>query len=204
MNGSKFSVIIPTMWYSDKIFKLLDNLESSPFVGEILLIDNNKGKRPAQINDTDKITILEQSENIYVNPAWNLGVEKSKYENICISNDDLVWDVGVLSHILDNIHLGIIGQACSNYDRILELNPKIQPMIGRESGWGCCFFIHKSKWKPIPSELKIACGDDYLIKNIPAFMVSGLPLEYEQVSITSIKLEFFQIQQNDINLWSQY
>jgi hypothetical protein len=198
MSGNKFSVIIPTMWYSDKIFKLLDNLESSPLVGEILLIDNNKGKRPAQINDTDKITILEQSENIYVNPAWNLGVELSKFDNICISNDDLIWDVNVLPHILDNIHIGIIGQACSNYDRNSELNPKIEPMIGREWGWGCCFFIHKSNWKSIPSQLKIACGDDYLIREIPPYMISGLPLEYEQISITSIKSEFFTIQENDL------
>lgn len=186
------------MWYSDKIFKLLDNLESSPYVGEILLIDNNKGKRPAQINDTDKITILEQSQNIYVNPAWNLGVELSKFDNICITNDDLIWDVRVLEFISQVISVGIIGQNCSNYDRNSELIPKIEPMIGREWGWGCCFFVHKSNWKPIPSQLKIACGDDYLIKEIPSFKLSGLPLEYEQISITSIKPEFFQIQQNDI------
>lgn len=208
MNGNKFSVVIPTMWYSDKIFKLLDNLESSPYVGEILLIDNNKSNRPAQINNTDKITILEQEENIYVNPAWNLGVEKSKFENICITNDDLIWDVRVLEFISQVIYVGIIGQACSNYDRNDEYNPQLKPMIGREWGWGCCFFVHKSNWKVIPSELKIACGDDYLIKNIPSFMISGIPIEYEQVSITSIKSEFFKIQQNDIEqfqfLWSQF
>jgi hypothetical protein len=199
MNGNKFSVIIPTMWYSDKIFKLLDNLESSPLVGEILLIDNNKGNRPAQINNTDKISILEQSENIYVNPAWNLGVELSKFDNLCITNDDLVWDVDVLPFILDNIHIGVIGQESSNWDANVKLNPKIHPMPNRVWGWGCCFFIHKSNWKPIPHQLKIACGDDYLVRNLPSFMVSGIPIEYLQVSITSIKPEFFTIQQNDIN-----
>jgi hypothetical protein len=198
MSGNKFSVIIPTMWYSDKIFKLLDNLESSPYVGEILLIDNNKGNRPAQINNTDKITILKQSENIYVNPAWNLGVEKSQYQNICISNDDLVWDVRVLEFISQVISVGIIGQACSNWDRKDEYNPQLKPMPDREWGWGCCFFVHKNNWKPIPSQLKIACGDDYLIRELPSFMVSGIPIEYEMVSFTSIKPEFFQIQQNDI------
>lgn len=203
MNGNKFSVIIPTMWYSDKIFKLLDNLESSPLVGEILLIDNNKGNRPAQINNTDKITILEQSQNIYVNPAWNLGVELSKFDNICITNDDLVWDVEVLPFILDNIHIGVIGQESSNWDiNQKRLNPKIERMPNRVWGWGCCFFIHKSNWKPIPPQLKIACGDDYLVKELPSFMVSGVPIEYHQISITSIKPEFFTIQQNDIEQYN--
>lgn len=198
MNGSKFSVIIPTMWYSDKIHRLLGNLEQSPLVGEIILIDNNKLKRPAQINDTEKIRIIEQEQNIYVNPSWNLGVELSNFNNICISNDDLIWDVQVLPLILDNIEIGVIGQSCSNYDRNPEFQPKIEPITKREWGWGCCFFIHKSKWIPIPSELKIACGDDFLISKINSFKVSGLPLEYEQVSITSIKPEFFGLQQTDI------
>lgn len=198
MNGSKFSVIIPTMWYSDKIFKLLDNLEQSPLVGEVILIDNNKSKRPAQINDTEKIRIIEQDKNIYVNPSWNLGVELSTFENLCISNDDLIWDVEVLPFVLDNINLGIIGQACSNYDRNQILEPKIDVMQNREWGWGCCFFVHKSKWIPIPSVLKIACGDDFLISKIDSFKISGLPLEYKEVSITSIKPEFFGLQQTDI------
>ena len=47
--GHKFSIIIPTMWCSDLIFKLLPILEDSNFVGEIILIDNDKSKRPAHI-----------------------------------------------------------------------------------------------------------------------------------------------------------
>ena len=80
----KFSVIIPTMWKCDLIFKLLPILEASDFVGEILLIDNDKSNRPPQITNTTKLRIIEQEQNIYVNPAWNLGVELSNYPNICI------------------------------------------------------------------------------------------------------------------------
>ena len=200
----KFSVIIPTMWCSDLIFKLLPILEASDFVGEIILIDNDKSNRPPQIITTSKLRILEQEENIYVNPAWNLGIELSNYPNICISNDDLVWDVQLLPYIFENIDLGIIGQATSNYfDGHSEI--KIEAITERGWGWGCCFFIHKKNWIEIPTEFKIACGDEYLVSKIPSYQISGTPIETEphpwSVSRTASKNEFYDIQENDIKTW---
>jgi hypothetical protein len=205
-NRYKFSVIIPTMWCSDLIFKLLDNLESSYFVGEIILIDNDKSKRPAHIRNTDKIRIIEQEENIYVNPAWNLGVELSRYPNICISNDDLVWNVRLLPYLLENINLGIIGQATSNYfegDGDLD----IIPITDRNWGWGCCFFLLKSKWITIPPQLLVACGDDFLVSKIPAYQIKGTAIETEphpwSVSRTASRNEFVQISFQDMGAFSK-
>lgn len=192
----KFSVIIPTMWCSDLIFKLLDSLNDSPFVGEIILIDNDKSKRPPQITSTSKLRIIEQEENIFVNPAWNLGVELANYPNICISNDDLVWNVELLPFIYENIHLGIIGQGTSNYyDEHGEI--KIERITERNWGWGCCFFLQKEQWISIPPQLKVACGDDWLISKIPAYQISGTPIETEphpwSVSRTTSKNEFVEM-----------
>ena len=202
----KFSVIIPTMWCSDLIFKLLPILETSDFVGEVILIDNDKSKRAAHIVNTDKIRIIEQEQNIYVNPAWNLGVELSNYPNICISNDDLVWNVQILPFILENIHLGIIGQATSNYfDGHSEI--KIEDITERGWGWGCCFFLQKDKWVKIPQQLKVACGDDWLISKISAYQISGTPIETEphpwSVSRTASKNEFVQISFQDMGNFSK-
>lgn len=205
-NKFKFSVIIPTMWCSDLIFKLLDNLESSYFVGEIILIDNDKSKRPAHIKNTDKIRIIEQEKNIYVNPSWNLGVELANYENICISNDDLVWNVKLLPYLLENIHLGIIGQGTSNYyDGYSEI--LITPTEERNWGWGCCFFLLKSKWVTIPSQLLVACGDDWLVSKIPAYQISGTPIETEphpwSVSRTASRNEFVQLSVQDMEAFKE-
>ena len=202
----KFSVIIPTMWCSDLIFKLLDSLNDSPFVGEIILIDNDKSKRPPQITSTSKLRIIEQEENIFVNPAWNLGVELSNYPNICISNDDLVWNVQLLPLIFQNIHLGIIGQATSNYyDECGEI--KIEPITERNWGWGCCFFIEKLKWISIPTQFKIACGDDWLISKIPAYQIIGTPIETEphpwSVSRTASKNEFVEMSFRDLEAFAK-
>jgi hypothetical protein len=196
----KFSIIIPTMWCSDLIFKLLDLLNDSTFVGEIILIDNDKSKRPSQINSTKKLRIIEQEKNIYVNPAWNLGVELANYPNICISNDDLVWNVQILPIIFENIHLGIIGQATSNYFEG-DTEIKIEAITERNCGWGCCFFLHKDNWIPIPSELKVAYGDDWLISKIKPYQISGTMVETEPhpwgLSRTASKNEFVEISFRD-------
>jgi len=194
------------MWCSDLIFKLLDILNDNDMVGEIILIDNDKSKRPPQITSTSKLRIIEQEENIYVNPAWNLGVELSNYPNICISNDDLVWNVQLLPLIFENIHLGSIGQATSNYfDGPSEI--KISHITERKWGWGCCFFLQKEQWIPIPPQLKVACGDDWLVSKIPAYEISGTPIETEphpwSVSRTASKNEFVQISFQDMGAFSK-
>jgi hypothetical protein len=205
MNGNKFSVIIPTMWYSDKILKSLPLLESSPDVGEIILIDNNKSRRPAQISSTDKIILLEQEKNIFVNPAWNLGVELSNYENICISNDDLVWDVNCLPYINENLHLGIIGQDGKNYYGGGEYS--LHKLDKRGWGWGCLLFVHKTNWKPIPSTLKVAYGDDWLLREIGGWMITGIQIETEPhpwgLSRTASRNEFVKISAEDEREWNK-
>ena len=205
MNGNKFSVIIPTMWYSDKILKSLPLLESSPDVGEIILIDNNKSRRPAQITPTLKLRIIEQEKNIFVNPAWNLGVELSNYENICISNDDLVWDVNCLPYINENLHLGIIGQDGKNYYGGGEYS--LHKLDKRGWGWGCLLFVHKTKWKPIPSTLKVAYGDDWLLREIGGWMITGIQIETEPhpwgLSRTASRNEFVKISVEDEREWNK-
>lgn len=197
-----FSVVIPTLWHSDYIYTTINRLEHHPLVGEIIIIDNSSEVK--ELNG-DKIKHIYERNNTYVNPAWNKGVSISKYDNICIANDDLAFNPNVLDFVLPHIKCGIIGQHISNYDKwVTDFNPAIEKMEGRDWGWGCLFFIHKSNWIDIPNDLLIACGDDYLLKNVNGggWKVSGNPIEYEQVSITSIKSQFFQIQQNDIDTYN--
>jgi hypothetical protein len=201
----KFSVIIPTMWCSNLILKLLDVLNDNHMVGEVILIDNDSSKRPPQITPTSKLRIIEQEQNIYVNPAWNLGVELSNYENICISNDDLVWDVNCLPYIKENLHLGIIGQDGKNYYGGGEYS--LQKIDKRGWGWGCLLFIDKINWKPIPSTLKVAYGDDWLLREVGGWMITGIEIETEPhpwgLSRTASKNEFVNISFEDEREWNK-
>lgn len=189
------------MWKSELIWTSIKQLEEHPEVGEIILIDNSSEQK--ELNG-EKICHIREGVNTYVNPAWNKGVRISKFDNLCIANDDLAFNPALFHFVKPHIHKGVIGQNISNYDKwITEFNPAIEKMEGRDWGWGCLFFIHKTNWVDIPNDLLIACGDDYLIKNVKGggWKISGNPIEHTQISITSIRPEFFSIQLNDIKTY---
>jgi len=195
------------MWYSDKIHENLRRLNDCDEVGEIILIDNNSSLKPMHIPYRSKLRYLPQNRNIYVNPAWNLGIQESKYNNICISNDDVLFDTDVLKFIKPHLSEGIYGMSTGNYygvdkDKSYEINK----LDHRPWGWGCLFFINKDNWIPIDERLKIACGDDWLIHHTKsgAYEITNLDLQDDKVSTTAIRGEFSQIQKQDIELWSQY
>jgi hypothetical protein len=208
MSGNKFSVIIPTMWYSDKIHRHLLNLNDCQEVGEIILIDNNTSLKPTYLDSITKLVYLPQEKNIFVNPAWNLGVRTSGYQNLCISNDDIEFDTDIFSWMEDNMNEGVAGMWTGNYygengDKPYER----EPIVGRPWGWGCLYFIHKDNWVEIDERLKIACGDDFLIRFVKGggYMIKNMDLGHDDISITSRRGEFFGQQQEDIKLWeSQY
>ena len=186
-----FSVIIPTLWKSHRTASLLADLENCPLVGEIIIIDNaNSGYQ-----SNGKIKIVSQKCNIFVNPAWNLGVKLAKYEQICIANDDINFDTDIFSYLNGRIE-GVIGMDANNYSAQKSGIFATNRIRERCWGWGCLFFVNKRDWIDIPEQLLIACGDDYLISQLPAYMVSNLAIQTE-VSTTSFSIEFFPIQEQD-------
>jgi hypothetical protein len=198
-----YSVIIPTLWKCNAIHKLLFSLDLCKEVGEIILIDNSDN--PPEYLGIDKIVHIKEYKNTYVNPAWNKGVSLAKYDNIAIINDDLCFPMDVFNYVKNHMDKGVIGMYAGNYDRINMPGYQIEKMGLREWGWGCVIFIKKQNWVNIPDDLLIACGDDYLIKNVNGggWMLKNLEIEYEQVSRTSILREFFEQQDNDIKTFNE-
>ena len=204
MGSNKFSVIIPTMWYSDKTHTNLVNLNDCEDVGEIILIDNNTPLKPDYIDNLDKVRYLPQKENIFVNPAWNLGVRESVYTYICICNDDIVFDTKIFEYMRNHITSGVFGMWTGNYyGENSNLPYEIKPIDGRPWGWGCLIFIYKANWKEIDERLKIACGDDWLIHHCDGggYQIHNLDLGGDEISQTTRRGEFFGQQQKDIELW---
>lgn len=192
------------MWYANAYLnKLLYNLQQSDLVGEIIIIDNNWLSQEKANTDYSKVIIFSMPENIYVNQAWNIGVSIAKYDNICISNDDLSWDVNCLSFILDNLDNKVIGMSTANYSKELPKgNFTLTKLDERVWGWGCCIFLNKSKWVDIPNDLKIACGDDWIVKHNNAYAIESLNIDFENVSRTAIRREFYDISQSDIQTFN--
>ena len=165
----KYSIVIPTLWKSNRTDKLLKDLEGCEYVDEIIVIDN------ASIYETDrtigKIRMISFGENIYVNPAWNLGVKIAKNDSIALINDDINFNPNIFevinSEVLDMF--GIIGMGEGNYK--YEIDETNGPYIDRwkpginDGGWGCFIMFDKKNWINIPDNIKIWYGDN-IIKDI--------------------------------------
>lgn len=159
----KFSVVIPTMWFSHRTESLIKYLCDVESVSEVIVIDNNHAAAP-DLPDNDKIVMLVQDENIYVNPAWNLGVAKSKEENICLLNDDVSSDWSELFSHMSGIEdeKYCIGVHPVSY-KYKETGIRIMDGSHVGVGWGCCIFLSKNHWQDIPDNIKIYCGDSFLV-----------------------------------------
>lgn len=199
-----FSVIIPTLWKSKRIYQLIDDLENSTSVSEIILIDNANKKE--NYRSWRKTTILIPTSNLFVAASWNIGIKLSNNENICICNDDINFDNRIFS-IMNNIGIkGIVGQAYENYNRqyfgdisISELN------YSRPLGWGCLLFLKKQFWINIPEELKVWYNDDWMIRFNPIkkYVMSNYTIIGE-MSVSGDSEEFSDIKKQDLIHWQKY
>lgn len=191
------------MWLSSKVIEILRIFNSSDFVDEIILIDNNFNKA-SNLNDYKKVVHIKNETNLYVNPSWNLGVKLSRNENVIISNDDLVIKNidDILSHAPVNDY-DLIGL---DYKNINKGNGLVfrNSIINMEKGFGCFIITKKSKYVDIPEEIKIWYGDVFLfnsIKNKAIFSCDDIDI---QLSETVLKINnLHTILDNDKELFSK-
>jgi glycosyltransferase involved in cell wall biosynthesis len=86
----QYSIVIPTMFKSTRIFEMLEKLNDCDAVGEIILIDNTESTTPhSEIPAYSKLRYINEGHNTGVNPAWNRGVELAKYELVALVSDDI-------------------------------------------------------------------------------------------------------------------
>lgn len=165
-------IVIPTMWKVPTLYnQMLEIYSSNNNIKNIFLIDNNKNQTPRNIFVSSKIKVLTPHENIYVGPSWNLGVENSQSEIVCILNDDLIVDSCVFDFIskLNFNDIDIIGNNFYSNDseiNITKFNHNKNKALGEQCfGFGSCFFIKKEKYKIIPNDFTVLYTDDFLVHN---------------------------------------
>ena len=179
----KFSAIIPTMQKNVNLLNILiDSIADSNLVGEIIVIDNS-GK--GYFHSSPKVRVLIQSENIYVNPAWNLGIKESNFDYFMLLNDDIYlanWQIEeVYNFITITKNCGLVGVESSTSmqeimdDTLLKIPATTKVKFRKIKNirqnddiyWGVAIFGKRENYYEIPIEMKVYCGDDYLIyKNI--------------------------------------
>lgn len=200
-NIEKFSVVVPTMWRCNDVFeKILTELSNHTLVDEIIIINNEVNNTPdLDILNHYKIKMLNQKENIYVNPAWNLGVHESKNDKICLLNDDLWFDIKLLNkiHSMVTPENGAFGLCPGieefNQPPYIDGNIDIIEWNAHHTyGFGCLMFINKESWEDIPDELKIYYGDNFIFDNCtkngkPIYIITNIKHSEKFANTTSDK-----------------
>lgn len=206
----KYSVVIPTLWKSNRIGKLLFDLIKCEFVDEIILIDN-AGKFFEYFEGLDKVKLVQVEENTYVNPAWNLGIKIAKNNSIALLNDDINFDPNIFGLITKDVlnHYGIIGMGEGNYKG--EVDEERGPYLDvwksgiNDWGWGCFIMLDKKNWIDIPNDIKIWYGDN-IIKDInpaPKAILRNFKVETE-MSTTSDEKEWDEVKKKDYEYFINY
>jgi hypothetical protein len=208
MSTTKFSVVIPTLWKSDRTKKLLSDLNECEYVDEIIVIDNEyDGYQDTKV---EKIRFVSLGGNIYVNPAWNKGIELSKNECIALINDDINFNPNIFEVISEDIlnQFGIIGMGEGNYKSVnIEGDPILevwQPGVN-DWGWGCFIMLNKKDWIDIPDNIKIWYGDNFIkdVNPSPKSVLRNFRVDTE-MSTTSDEKEWDEIKKEDYNNFINY
>lgn len=192
---SKISVIIPTLWVPKYVFTTLIALNNHELVGQIIIIDNS-GSPQYDLSFLEKVTYIAENKNTFVNPAWNKAVGLAVYNKLLFLNDDVYTNWHLLDLIFPHIspETGMIGLGDFYESNYPSHEPPLNELVNsfrldscsqRPFGYACLFFLHKNVFHPIPSELKVFFGDDFLFKksNKPNLQIKHWPI-YGEISKT--------------------
>ncbi len=177
-------LVIPTLWKPTTLVATLEHYLAASVVERVVLIDNAPNLRPAGIEELrqhKKLELLAQSENLFVNRAWNVGMAKIGDQEalVGILNDDILIPDGVLMLLLDQapapgVVVGLLPPGETNTSFALVPFPyRPDYSIGQQcQGFGSALFLRRGDFTPIPPELKIWFGDDWILRQ--AKQVLGL------------------------------
>lgn len=205
------SVVIPTMWMANEIYKSIEFLSKSKFVKEIIIINNNRQATPDQskIYISNKIKVVTPYDNVFVGEGWNIGVRNSTGSIVCLLNDDVYFvseDAfrAVIQFKFDKCSIIGLGP----YNILKEITPdtdtstEIFPVPYKDYGWGVIMFFKREDYIYIPPSLKVAYTDNFLF-DMMSYKTGRSPYSIRhkvigKLSVTSSVL-FDKLNFDDIN-----
>lgn len=193
---SEFSVIIPTLQRAKELHELVEMCAAHPRVLEVLVINN----APEPLAwESPKVRVLQQEENVYVNPAWNLGAREARGKYLAIVNDDVLFDGDLLdqaARLLNRPWVGMVG-----IDVHYRGRRKVRPAGPAHTslGYGVFMAMRSKDYVPIPGDMLIWGGDDFLFwtQRRPPVVLMGVRLDTD-MSTTSASPEFQQMRLDEI------
>ena len=201
----QWSVIIPTLWIPKSFPLLITELLNADNVLEIIIVSNATipHKLKNTIKNSEKLTVLHQQRNIYVNPAWNIGVKQAQSRYIALCNDDILFRMRDLHHLNshDLAHT-IIGCSRKSFSKDTCFSEHLECGHYIGQGWGCLLLFEKTNYPPIPESLKIWCGDEWLALYFRSIKSINICIETAMSESTNIK-QLHEIAQSDLLQWKR-
>ena len=170
-------LVIPTLWQPAGLGAALEGYLNCPAVDRLIVIDNDPCQRPDTVKALaerhPRLLLLAQPHNLLVNPAWNLGMAQipEGATLVGILNDDIQIPAVVLIQLLAQAPppgtvVGLLPDDDSLTDFELEPFPYRRGVsIGSQCrGFGSAMFLRRSDFVPIPSDLQIWFGDDWILQ----------------------------------------
>ena len=197
----EWSVLIPTLWRSQRIHRLVETMEKVPYVKEVIIMDN---KGDCDGFRDGKLIILPGKRSNYVNRSWNQLVEFCRTSHYLLCNDDIYFHPFLFEELNDidwtmNVVAGV------GYDSIA---PSIEsqelysePIAELGWGWGQIIAGKKNEWVEIPDYLRIWYGDNWIARTHATPMaLKGFYMEAD-IETTSGSPEFQHIKKADQRRW---
>ncbi|MCV7506512.1 glycosyltransferase [Micrococcus luteus] len=202
----RFSVIVPTLQRATELVPLVDMCARHPLVGEVIVVNN----APAPLHwHSDKVHVLDQEENIFVNPAWNLGVSCAKEDLVAVVNDDVLFDPKVFDAVAEKLSkpwVGMIGLdgAFINRKVYSGVRFRLATYSHITLGFGVFMAMRRSDYLPIPNGPKIWGGDDWLFmtQRRPNWVIQGGSFRTD-MSVSSSSAEFQCMRLEEVRLTEQ-
>ena len=199
------SVIIPTMFIPVGVTERIKEIANHHLVSEVILIDNTPSFNNLEGEDIPNLVHIKEGCNTFVNPAWNKGVQLSKEDKLLIINDDVITDFGIIDFMHDLIteDKGMIGAGESCWNPLNgDEQVGIREINHRKPRYGSLFFIHKNSYRPIPEEMKVWYGDDWLFykSGKPRYEIMNWPMGGGGSQTVDLP-QFHTLKINDGHLW---
>ena len=164
------TVVVPTMWRHAGFLDFAEDFLQLDCVEHLIIINNDETRTPVHaVLSSDKVTMIGHGRNIFVNPAWNLGVNSSKTPIVCILNDDLNFDIRLFRRVSKFFKPGMGAIGLSNGIQEYGQTPLTDGMIQFEPfngqacfGFGNLMFVRQETWRDIPPGLDIFFGDNFI------------------------------------------
>ena len=189
-------------------------------ITKLIIIDNDINRRPkSEVFKSNKIKILNYGQNIYVNEAWNRGMDNAGNDLVCICNDDIRVDKLAMALVseFESINpdaidlIGVSNDPTNKCFGICPFKMDLKRNVGLQAGglFGIAMFLRKKNYQQIPKDLKIWYGDDYLARKCKnVFTISPIRITGAMSStISSLRKEggnIDEIIKSDKFNWNKY